>query len=168
MFSRVTEQEFCTSCTHPLAFHSYLISLWSSPLPSLVPLYDYFHHEREKKKLKTQVFKKKNSLFPNLWVQMCFWPWARFGRTFCSGCWIAVMASLRHILLSLLGCFLLFGFKTMNNSNKYWSEIPSMPTEIRHCMRRGHAEKKNTFLRSWASSAVGWHFHWIKVAFCSD
>lgn len=66
------------------------------------------------------------SLCPNLWVQMRFWPWERFGRTLCSGYWIAVMAPLWCILLSSSGCCVsvIRVFKTTKNSNKYPSKTP--------------------------------------------
>lgn len=43
------------------------------------------------------------SLCPHSWVQMRLWPWVRFGRTLCSGYWIAVTAPLRCIPLSSAG-----------------------------------------------------------------
>lgn len=90
------------------------------------------------------------SLRPNLWVQMRFWPWERFGRTLCSGYWIAVMAPLWCILLSSSGCCVsvIRVFKTTKNSNKYPSKTPPKPIEIMDCMRRGHAliKKKMSWL----------------------
>lgn len=46
----------------------------------------------------TEINPALQSLCRDLWVQICFWPWARFGRTLCSGYWIAIMAPLQCII----------------------------------------------------------------------
>lgn len=146
------------------------ISFWSRPLalagfPRCSFLETIFHHEREERqKIRLQNTKSKindgdgcagaegkeinpapRSLCPHSWVQMRLWPWVRFGRTLCSGYWIAVTAPPRCIPLSSAGMLSVSypGFWTMKNSGKFWSKIPSMPIEIMYWMRSRTAKKSS-------------------------
>lgn len=161
----------CTSCHRPLAFHSFTYQLLiqtSGPrwVPPMLLFGDYFspREREERQKIRLQNTKSKindgdgcagaegkeinpapRSLCPHSWVQMRLWPWVRFGRTLCSGYWIAVTAPLRCIPLSSAGMLSVSypGFWTMKNSGKFWSKIPSMPIEIMYWMRSRTAKKSS-------------------------
>lgn len=119
----------CTSCHRPLAFHSFTyqpLIQTSGPrwVPPMLLFGDYFspREREERQKIRLQNTKSKindgdgcaaaegkeinpapRSLCPHSWVQMRLWPWVRFGRTLCSGYWIAVTAPPRCIPLSSAG-----------------------------------------------------------------
>lgn len=119
----------CTSYHRPLAFHSFTyqpLIQTSGPrwVPPMLLFGDYFspREREERQKIRLQNTKSKindgdgcagaegkeinpapRSLCPHSWVQMRLWPWVRFGRTLCSGYWIAVTAPPRCIPLSSAG-----------------------------------------------------------------
>lgn len=112
----------------------HLCPLWFPSRRTDVPLETIFTMGEKKKKSHPEPVLKNDgctdtigieinsaprSLCPNLWVQICFWPWARFGRTLCSGYWIVVVAPLRWILLSWLGCCLSLIW-ILNHEEQQW------------------------------------------------
>lgn len=148
MFGGVTE--LCTLCTHPLAARA--LTCPFQPViqhSALSGSKTSIFTEKKQTSPKTRVLNNynggtgaggTNTAPQRLWVQICFWPWMRFGWTLHRGDWIAVVLSLRYILLSVLGGFRLWN---INRRNKCWSAILPMSGGIRHCMKGGHAQKKN-------------------------